>query len=494
MKRILRTPRLEGFSKATVLVSVFATALFAAVLLAIPGAALAACTGPGAPTNTDTRCLTAIQIPGNPLRSFDISWVNPDRAEYYLAERSNAAIVVIDTRHLTFKRLIGGFVGIKNNVNGTVNNNISGPDGVVTRGRWLYAGDGDSTLKVIDLDAPNASAIKQTIKTGGTTRVDEMALNTGGTLLLAANNAEDPPFGTLFSANGNAGTSATSIIARIVIDNAIVPKGEGLSIEQPVWEPRTQRFYTSVPQIANNPSGCTFGGPTFCQGGLLIVDPNNLPASTSTVVIDGKSVPVVVIKAFDAATNTGVFKLTDCGPNGATVGPHANLLLGCTPQNVPTNRSTLVINAVSKNFANIGNITGSDEVWFNEGDGRYYTASNRACGKPGGCPAPDGGAVLGVIDAETNLLIEKIPQGQNSHSVAADSKRNLIFIPQVGPTSNPAVGIGGDTTPVGQGICGSDNGCVAVYQHDVDRDEDGGDHDRDRGDRDHDRGGHDRDR
>ena len=423
MKRILRTPRLEGFSKATVLVSVFATALFAAVLLAIPGAALAACTGPGAPTNTDTRCLTAIQIPGNPLRSFDISWVNPDRAEYYLAERSNAAIVVIDTRHLTFKRLIGGFVGIKNNANGTVNNNISGPDGVVTRGRWLYAGDGDSTLKVIDLDAPNASAIKQTIKTGGTTRVDEMALNTGGTLLLAANNAEDPPFGTLFSANGNAGTSATSIIARIVIDNAIVPKGEGLSIEQPVWEPRTQRFYTSVPQIANNPSGCTFGGPTFCQGGLLIVDPNNLPASTSTVVIDGKSVPVVVIKAFDAATNTGVFKLTDCGPNGATVGPHANLLLGCTPQNVPTNRSTLVINAVSKNFANIGNITGSDEVWFNEGDGRYYTASRNN-------PT---GPVLGVIDADGQKLVQVVPTINRSpgtaHSVAANPHNNHVFVP-----------------------------------------------------------------
>src|SRR2546426_9823122 len=252
MMRISRMPGLREFSKPTVLASFLASALFGAMLLATTSAALAdpPCQGLGAPTTTQTKCLTAVQIPGNPLRSFDISWVNPDRAEYYLAERSNAAIVVIDTRHLTFKRLIGGFVGIKNNANGTVNNNISGPDGVVTRGRWLYAGDGDSTLKVIDLDAPNASAIKQTIKTGGTTRVDEMALNTGGTLLLAANNAEDPPFGTLFRANGDAGTSATSIIARIQVDNAIVPAGPGLSIEQPGWEPRTRRFYTSIPQIA----------------------------------------------------------------------------------------------------------------------------------------------------------------------------------------------------------------------------------------------------
>jgi len=44
-----------------------------------------------------------------------------------------------------------------------VNNNKSGPDGVTAHGRWLYAGDGDSTLKVIDLDAPPALALKQTI-------------------------------------------------------------------------------------------------------------------------------------------------------------------------------------------------------------------------------------------------------------------------------------------------------------------------------------------
>src|SRR5437660_6882351 len=210
--------------------------------LAMSGAAFAAgpCNG-GAPTTTETKCLTAVQIPGNPLRSFDISWVNPHRGEYYLGDRSNKGIDVIDTNTLTFKRTIGGFVGVKLNAAGTaVDNNHSGPDGVTSHNRWLYAGDGDSTLKVIDLNAPNASAIKQTIKTAGTTRVDEMALNTEGTLLIAANNAEDPPFGTLFRANGNAGTSATSIIARVTVDPAIIPEGAGLSIEQPPWEPRTR--------------------------------------------------------------------------------------------------------------------------------------------------------------------------------------------------------------------------------------------------------------
>jgi len=68
-----------------------------------------------------------------------------------------------------------------------------------------------------------------------------------------------------------------------------------------------------------------------------------------------------------------------------------------------------------------------------------------------------------VIDAGTNLLIEKVPQSSNSHSVAASSKRNLIFVPQVGTVA--AVGTGGDTTTVGSGICGTDQGCVAVFQH-----------------------------
>lgn len=457
-------------------------ALFLLLIVMVPVLALSAatasaqCTGLGAPTTTQTKCLTAVQIPGHPLRSYDISWVNPDRAEYYLADRSNAGIDIIDTRNNTFKRRLGGFVGVvlmgvtPTNPLGAVNNNLSGPDGVVSHGRWVYGGDGDSTLKVFDLDAPPASALKQTISTGGKTRVDEMALTADGKLLLAANNAEDPPFGTLFRANGDAHTSAVSILTRILIDPAIVPPGAGLSIEQPTWEPQTRRFYTSIPVIANNPTGCNFGQqppppPTtpLCHGGLLVIDPTNLPLGTA------------VIGAFNPTNNTGVVPLNACGPNGATVGPNSNLLLGCTPQNNPTDRTTLVINAKTKNFANIGNITGSDEVWFNQGDGRYYTGSSRDCGLPGGCP--NGGAVLGVIDG-TSVLIEKIPQSSGSHSVAADSKRNKIFVPQSAPVA--VVGAGGDTTTVGAGICGSNNGCVAVYVHDVDQDKDDDDRDSER--------------
>jgi hypothetical protein len=423
------------------------TALLGTVSLMSSPAAAAPCGGPaGTPAPTQTKCLTAVAIPGNPLRSFDISFVNPNRAEYYLADRSNSGIDIIDTQTLKFKRTIGGFVGIKLKANGAVNNNISGPDGVVTHGRWLYAGDGDSTLKVIDLDAP-VNPIKQIISTGGTTRVDEMDITTDGKILLVANNAEDPPFGTLLRANGDAAVSTTAIIAKILVSNAIIPKGAGLSLEQPAWDPKTKRFYVSVPTIANNPPGCTLAPVNTCSGGLLVIDPATVTG------------PVTTLDGFNPATNTGMVPLTACGPNGATVGPHDNLLLGCTPNNLPGSTTTLVINAKTKNTAVVTGITGSDEVWFNKGDGRYYL----------GASASPTGPKLGVVDG-TSVLIETIPTSSGSHSVAADSKRNLIFSPQVAPLA--VVGAGGDTTTNGAAICGTNNGCVAVYKHDVDDDDD----------------------
>src|SRR2546425_7601609 len=283
-----------------------ASALLGAVSLAASGAAFGACMGPGAPSNTETKCLTAVQIPGNPLRSYDISWVNPHRAEYYLADRSNAGIDIIDTHHLAFTRRLGGFVGVKLNAAGTaVNNDISGPDGVVTHGRWLYAGDGDSTLKVFDLDAPNASAHKQTVPTGtpADNRVDEMALTTDGEVLLAVNNAAEPlPFATLFAANGDRNHSSVLVLTKITIDPNAFPGTP--AIEQPAWDPKTKRFYVSVP-ILGKPGGC---GTATCDGGLMVIDP--------TTVTPGN----FVLGAFDPATNTGALQLSDCGPNGATVG------------------------------------------------------------------------------------------------------------------------------------------------------------------------------
>ena len=86
-------------------------------------------------------------------------------------------------------------------------NSCSGPDGVIivpaansgSGANEVWAGDGDSTVKVIPLDGPNAGKTTHVISTGGSFRADENCLDTADNLLMTANNADTPPFGTIIS-------------------------------------------------------------------------------------------------------------------------------------------------------------------------------------------------------------------------------------------------------------------------------------------------------
>jgi hypothetical protein len=169
-------------------------------------------------------------------------------------------------------------------------------------------------------------------------------------------------------------------------------------------------------------------GAPPCSGAILVIDPTNTLSPIEKVV-----------------------SLVHCGPNGATIGPNGNVMVGCTPNNQPGDNETTVINSKTFHYVDVGNLTGSDEVWYNKGSNRYYTGSS----------AMPGGAVLGVVDGTTNFLLQAIPQSSASHSVAADSHRNEIYVPQVAPQS--VVGLGGDKTTVGASLCGTSNGCIAVF-------------------------------
>ncbi len=323
-------------------------------------AALAVVLCAGLAQAADYRLIQMIVIPGKPLASYDISFVDPKTQMYYLADRSNARVDFIDAQRNEWIASVGGFVGF------TGNNDTSGPDGVVADADLLYAGDGDSTLKVIDV---KSRAIINTVSTGGTKRVDEMALDAQGKRLLVVNNADEPPFMTLISTkNGNP----------ILVGHITVPGATG-GLEQPVWEPKTKRFYISVPQLNGNDA----------HSGVAVFDPK----------------AGVVEKVYD---------IGPCGPSGLALGPHQHLLLGCAQQ------PSVVIDArTGAIVATIPQVGGSDEVWFNSGDNRYYLAARNN----------PGGPVLGVVDAETNRWIQNVSTAPNSHSVAANPRTNDVFVP-----------------------------------------------------------------
>jgi hypothetical protein len=167
-------------------------------------------------------------------------------------------------------------------------------------------------------------------------------------------------------------------------------------------------------------------------------------------------------------------------PAGLTVGPHGDLLIGCsvifneagTAWSGLTDPSTaapihVIIDAktgaIDKMVAGVG---GSDEVWFNPGDGRYYTASRA---NPGAVPNgsnPPTDPVLGVIDAESKTVVQLVPTFNTpnptsppprgtAHSVAVDAHNNHAFVP----------------LPANNVFPGCQTGCIAVFgtpRHDDD--------------------------
>src|SRR6266851_4399699 len=94
----------------------------------------------------------ANQTNGN-MYSFDISWVDQARQVYYLADRSNAVVDVIDAKTAAFVGQIpGGFAGVVV-VGGVVKTALSGPHGVVTGGHCLFVTDAASRVVAFDLNA-----------------------------------------------------------------------------------------------------------------------------------------------------------------------------------------------------------------------------------------------------------------------------------------------------------------------------------------------------
>ena len=364
-----------------------------------------------------------IDVGGNGLGAFDISFVDPTIDLYVLADRTNASVDLFDASDATFIGRVGGFAGVAHNPDGTANNNLSGPDGVVVvASKEVWAGDGDSTVKVIDLATKN---IVDTISTGGKFRCDEMAWDSADHILAVANNADDPPFVTMIN------TDTHQITGKIIFDKADAGVDAQNGIEQPQWSPKTGLFYVSVPQV----------GPDTAQGGVSVIDPH-----TNTVV--------------------ATFLVQQCSPAGLTLGPNEEALIGCSASfgkspNVVT--QSLVIKITNGDVvANITEVGGSDEVWYDRGSGHYYLAARSNTDNTGKITP-----VLGTVDARGNVFDGTVPTSTTAHSVAADKVSHHVFVP-IGFVP-PGSAAGTDST----NPC-PEHGCIAVYLPSSIDDDDGG--------------------
>src|SRR6266853_948678 len=124
--------------------------------------------------------LPTIIVPGDLARGFDISWVDSVSQRFYVADRTTGSVDVIDADASKYLYSIKGFVGVGPS-------GRAGPDGILTIGNELWAGDGNSTVKVVDLTQGAAATVVATINTNGTRRADELAYDPLDHVILIAN-------------------------------------------------------------------------------------------------------------------------------------------------------------------------------------------------------------------------------------------------------------------------------------------------------------------
>ena len=352
---------------------------------------------------TPTRAIT---MP-NKIQSFDIGWVDTTLGAYFLADRTGAAVDVVDfaTGHVT--QLVDGFVGPAGG-----NNDLAGPNGVITIGRQVWAGDGDSTVKIIDVATGNP--VGSPISTGGTSRADELCYDPADHLVLIANDADKPPFVSFISTDNN------QIVGKLVMDGTNgTPKATD-GIEQCQWNSRTGKFLLNIPEV-NGP------GDNSKPGAVLVISPTQMKVERTFSIDHDKC----------------------AGPQGMAIGPNHQVLLGCNTPSGNGKFSTVVIDDNATHIvATLNNESGADEVWFNPGDNHYFLARSSAAGTQ----------QLGIVDAvrlseDASQTTNAVGAG-NAHSVAVDPGFNEAYVP-IPSTAT-------------EGVCSSaggtdSQGCIAVY-------------------------------
>src|SRR5215469_9249551 len=271
--------------------------------------------------------IATIPLPGG-LGGFDISWVDPGSQQYYLADRTatkgTGRIDVIDTQTNKFLYAIPtkpteiGFTGTVPSPRPGCS--VSGPNGVVAipQKQQLYVGDGDSTVKVVDL---NARAIVAVIPTGGQCRADELAYDPVDHIIVIANPADSPPFLTFVNAD-----------TQTVVGKYNYPAKQN-GLEQTVYSPLTQKFYLSRPATT----------ATSGDGGVDVIDP----------------ITMQVVNTYPTPT---------CSPAGLVLTANQHLLTSCGA----------VIDSKTGNVLATPSGATSDQIWYNPGDNLVYYGSNGA--------------------------------------------------------------------------------------------------------------------
>jgi hypothetical protein len=324
----------------------------------------------------------SVAIPFAPKNVTSVDQSQIFNRTYYLADRSNTGVQVIDLVNSKQVALIPGFAGASF-VGNQAQQSTSGPNGmlILPNRNELYAGDAGGIVRVIDLFT---NTIVANISLNASTRADEMAYDPDTHTVVITVPEITPPKVSIINAE------TRTVIGEIFFPNAT------MGLEQPTFNSNSKTFYVSIPQASN-----------LLGGGVAQLDVSQLAV-------------------------TRFIPIPSCIPAGIVFGPGNNMFIGCTNTQVQlfgVGFSMVIDISSGRVLSTIPGLWGIDQVAYDPTAQLYYASAHTRLAFDTTLLGPPNPA-LGVVDAKTNVLVQLIPSDNiTAHSCAVDSVTNQLVVP-----------------------------------------------------------------
>ena len=370
-----------------------------------------------APSAGGARLATTFQVPGISSAvsySFDLGAVDAASQMYYVSDRTNKSIDVINLANNQVTQFKQAFAGCQTTAgvavagclasNGSVDNDASGPDGVDVVGPNLYVGDVNALWI---LDKTSGALVKKIAipSVPNIKRADEGCLDADHNIYGISTPGAANPFMTFID------TTTQTVIATVTMNDST--GGGSAGLEACFYDHDTGKFFVNNDGSTANPRGEVDG---FSASAIVALKPT-APQTVNYLTLAG------VVQ----------YPLGNCDPTGLGKGPGNDMGVMCRQGNVGETYTFLILNKTNGSVMATLNAGGGDQITYDPVSARWFladsrwTANGKSCaGGSAACPLMPS---LGIVDGPTRTVVGFLDNGANAHSVAVSPSPNVVLTP-----------------------------------------------------------------
>lgn len=404
--------------------------------------------GGGVTSGMGANIATISNIPGNALTSWDLGVVDTAGGRYYFTDRNNKSVDEFDTNGNFIAQLKSGFTGCSPTADCVgASTGKSGPNGIdVINGGRLAVGDVPQVFLIDKVTGAVSAQIALpppglVAKSGF--RADEGCFDPVHNIYAISSPNDNVPFMSFID------TTTNKLVSQVAFTDSGVARTPGASLNTPgagtvpsagleacFYDAAQDAFFVNNDGSTENPDG----------------EVNAIPGAAVRVAGNYQLFAIAGVKVYPEG---------NCDPTGIVAGSGNQMGIVCRPGTKGAPNLFLIMDRTAASCA-VGvacNILASplggaaDQVAFDAATNQYFSAASRwpvtGTGSIGGaCSATTPCApVINVISAASMTVTNRVPSGNNSHSIAVGAGH--IFSPFQSPSATGGGTVGG---PAGTGF------------------------------------------